>query len=76
MYSQQAKSRSTWRRMGRGLSAAAADDFCDRPERAYLGTGWVEETEDSGEFQHFKLSPQGNTTKQTNSLLNQLWEAA
>lgn len=32
----------------RGLSAAAADDFCDCPERAYLGTGWVEETEDGG----------------------------
>lgn len=30
------------------MSAAAADDFCDCPERAYLGTGWVEETEDSG----------------------------
>lgn len=48
MDSQQAESRSTWRRTGRGLSVAAADDFCDCPERAYLGTGWVEETEDGG----------------------------
>lgn len=44
MDSQQAESRSAWR-TGRGLSAAAADDFCDCPKRAYLGTGWVEETE-------------------------------
>lgn len=28
------------------MTTAAADDFCDCPERAYLGTGWVEETED------------------------------
>lgn len=48
MESQHAESRSTWRRTGRGLSAAAADDFCDSPERAYLGTGWVEEIEDGG----------------------------
>lgn len=32
-------SRSTYR-IGRGLSAAAADDFCDCPKMAYLGTGW------------------------------------
>lgn len=77
MYSQQAESRSTWRRTGRGLSAAAADDFCDPPEKAYLGTGWVEETEDSGrrESSSISNSPQGKTTKQTNSVLNQLWEA-
>lgn len=43
---QQAESRNTWSRTGRGLSTAAADDFCDSPARAYLGTGWVEETED------------------------------
>lgn len=30
--------RSTYR-IGRGLSAAAADDFCDCPKMAYLGTG-------------------------------------
>lgn len=30
----------------RGLSTAAADDFCDCPEGSYLGTGWVEETMD------------------------------
>lgn len=48
MGNRQATGRSTWRRRGRGLSAAAADDFCDRPERTYLGTGWKEETEDGG----------------------------
>lgn len=56
MDSQQAKSRSTWRRTGRGLRAAAADDFCDSPERAYLGTGWVEETEDDGRRDSFGIS--------------------
>lgn len=30
--------RSTYR-IGRGLRAAAADDFCDCPKMAYLGTG-------------------------------------
>lgn len=28
------------------MTTAAADDFCDCPKRTYLGTGWVEETED------------------------------
>lgn len=46
MDSQQAERKSMYRKTGRGLSAAAADDFCDCPERAYLGTGWVEGTED------------------------------
>lgn len=32
-------SRSTYR-IGRGLSVATADDFCDCPKMAYLGTGW------------------------------------
>lgn len=66
MYSQQAESRSTWRRTGRGLSAAAADDFCDPPEKAYLGTGWVEETEDSGRRESSSISNLVHRGKQLN----------
>lgn len=40
MDSQQTDSRSTHRGKGRRLNAAAAADFCDCPEMAYLGTGW------------------------------------
>lgn len=48
MSSQQEESRNAYRTRGKGLSAAAADDFCDCPARDYLGTGWVEETESGG----------------------------
>lgn len=39
--------RSTYR-IGRGLSAAAADDFCDCPKMAYLGTGCGEKRKKLG----------------------------
>lgn len=58
------ESRSTQRKTGRGLSTAAADDFCDCPKRVYLGTGWVEEGWlHEGRFQRFKLCPPGKSTK-------------
>lgn len=79
MDSQQAESRSPHRRRGRGLSAAAADDFCDCPEKAYLGTGWVEETEDGGSRDSSSSSNKVSRGKQLNIQINffkQLWEAA
>lgn len=50
--------RSTYR-IGRELSAAAADDFCDCPKMAYLGTGWEKKHRMAGASQHrfFKQGP-------------------
>lgn len=43
---------------GRGLSAAAADDFCDIPKMAYLGTGWEKKFRMAAAIQN-RLSKQG-----------------
>lgn len=56
MDSQQTDSRRAHRGTGRRLNAAAAADFCDCPEMAYLGTGWGEETQE-GSWRAASSSP-------------------
>lgn len=70
MDSQQAESRSPHRRRGRGLSTAAADDFCDCPEKVYLGTGWVEETEDGSSRDSLLQTKSAGGEKKLNIQIN------